>query len=487
MWRGWAGRAVRDGLPQSGPVLWWDDAPAAIDVEGGTASVQFEWVVPGVQGQALIDLAISAEGEGCSVHRDVLGTGVVNELTTAVIEAGQQQLQNCGTTTTQSCEDTPEDLVIGMVPFLGTANGVVETASDACLAVEYWNSGRHAQSAAMWLVTAVDVVGASLSLAGDIACVGTGVGCFVPVFDDVIPDLVSGGITCLTSLFDPPASKHDQSTLSPIEVASDTLMNWLPDSLQCAFTEAGDTLANLAVCSGSVRLRVEADSSFTTVDSLGHAGIVVLPVGAHPIQFAAIRPGAARPYHAGANITDAVTIRLVATAADTCRLVVFHRGYMGEVARLAYAPSALEPGGSATLATARDSTGFVVSVDRNGDGFVERLLFPGGIVVSVPLTGHASATGRTIALVRIGPNPFRANTSIYLRLAGVGSSIRLVIHDVAGRRVAEQNLGRLANGDHVINWDGRDAAGNRVPAGVYFVRAVCPDGASPSYRLVILR
>src|SRR2546428_196034 len=133
-------------------------------------------------------------------------------------------------------------------------------------------------------------------------------------------------------------------------------MSWLPDSLQLAFAAAGDTLADLVLCSGSASLRVETDSSFTTVDSVGTSRVVVLRVGNHAIQCAAVRPGATRLFHEGSNGTNAVTIRMVATAADTCGFVLLHRGQGGDLIKLQYAPFPTDSGGSATLAISRDST-----------------------------------------------------------------------------------------------------------------------------------
>lgn len=454
---------------------------------GATTDVSFVWTVPAVQGQAIIDLTISVDGQGCSAHREITNVSVVNELTAATIQAGQQQLQECGTTTAQSCEDTPENYVRGMLPFLGTADGVVATVSDACLAVQYWNSGRHLQSAAMWLVSAADAVGSAFSFAGDIACVSTGVGCISKSVDDLVPGVVSGAITCLTSVFDSPvASEYDNAAL-PLSVAGESLMDWLPDSLQFSFVESGHILANLLVCSGSSSLEIEADSSFTTADSVGHSGVVVMRVGSQPVQFAAIERGATRPYHEGANPTDAATIRLVANAPDTCRIVLFHQGETGPVTRLFYGPALLDSGGTATLTTAQDSTNFIFSVDQNGDGSVDWLLYPGGTVAGVEPEPPTANLPPTVGVINISPNPTSASTQILLRVRGAGVQTRLVVYDLVGRMVAQQDLGILSDGDKVVTWDGRAITGKRVASGVYFIQARYPGGASDASRMVLLR
>jgi subtilisin family serine protease len=60
------------------------------------------------------------------------------------------------------------------------------------------------------------------------------------------------------------------------------------------------------------------------------------------------------------------------------------------------------------------------------------------------------------------PNPFTNS----VRISGPGP--RVVIFDVNGRRVRQLTLG---GPEGSARWDGRDARGRRVPAGLYFVRA----------------
>jgi hypothetical protein len=67
------------------------------------------------------------------------------------------------------------------------------------------------------------------------------------------------------------------------------------------------------------------------------------------------------------------------------------------------------------------------------------------------------------------PNPFAAATEVSYTLPERGR-VRLGVYDVQGRQVAQvadeiQNPGR-----HMKRWDGRDARGNSLPAGVYLVR-----------------
>jgi hypothetical protein len=78
-------------------------------------------------------------------------------------------------------------------------------------------------------------------------------------------------------------------------------------------------------------------------------------------------------------------------------------------------------------------------------------------------------------------NPVRQAGAQILYSAGPSdpTAARLEIHDVSGRLMAVL-AGR--NGDFTL-WDGRDAAGNDVPAGVYFVSC---EGLAPA-RIVLVR
>jgi hypothetical protein len=52
--------------------------------------------------------------------------------------------------------------------------------------------------------------------------------------------------------------------------------------------------------------------------------------------------------------------------------------------------------------------------------------------------------------------------------------VSVVVYDLAGRRVRALVEGEGAPGRHVLTWDGCDASGHRVAAGVYFVKLEAP-------------
>ncbi|MGH2570390.1 MAG: FlgD immunoglobulin-like domain containing protein [bacterium] len=82
------------------------------------------------------------------------------------------------------------------------------------------------------------------------------------------------------------------------------------------------------------------------------------------------------------------------------------------------------------------------------------------------------------------PNPSSGDATIQFDVPVEGPA-RLEIFDVSGRRVATLVDGRLVPGRYSPTWDGRDATGRRVAAGVYFVRLEAPAfrGAKKMVRL----
>jgi hypothetical protein len=102
-----------------------------------------------------------------------------------------------------------------------------------------------------------------------------------------------------------------------------------------------------------------------------------------------------------------------------------------------------------------------------------------------PLASATPAATSGIALAVRGPNPTRgAVTLAFTTPTGKGAS--LAIYDVEGRRQADLWRGAADPGEHVVRWDGRDAAGHEVGAGVYFAKLVS-GGESRSQKLLWLR
>jgi hypothetical protein len=68
----------------------------------------------------------------------------------------------------------------------------------------------------------------------------------------------------------------------------------------------------------------------------------------------------------------------------------------------------------------------------------------------------------------IHPNPARTHTLTFG--LPVGNDVELAVFDLAGRRLATLVRGNFEAGTHTASWDGRDASGRTLGAGVYFYR-----------------
>lgn len=79
----------------------------------------------------------------------------------------------------------------------------------------------------------------------------------------------------------------------------------------------------------------------------------------------------------------------------------------------------------------------------------------------------ATAAGR---LAGAEPNPFRDGTVIRYDVPRDRPDVLVTVYDLAGRRVATLVDGVQPPGAHFVEWNGLDAEGRPVGAGVYFVR-----------------
>ena len=73
------------------------------------------------------------------------------------------------------------------------------------------------------------------------------------------------------------------------------------------------------------------------------------------------------------------------------------------------------------------------------------------------------------------PNPFNPQTQIKFNLAEAGP-VKLIVHDVAGRKVAGICDEQLIAGIHIRSWNGRHDNGTEAASGVYFIRLETKNG-----------
>jgi len=86
--------------------------------------------------------------------------------------------------------------------------------------------------------------------------------------------------------------------------------------------------------------------------------------------------------------------------------------------------------------------------------------------------------------LRATPNPTSSTTRVSFSLEAP-DHVRLDVYAVDGRRVATLANAPFAPGSHVVEWDGRDAQGRTVPAGVYFTRLVRASGGAVESATVV--
>ncbi len=89
------------------------------------------------------------------------------------------------------------------------------------------------------------------------------------------------------------------------------------------------------------------------------------------------------------------------------------------------------------------------------------------------------------SLSQCSPNPFSVKTTVRAVIPeALDSGARVCVYDVAGRLV--RVLARGERGPLVLSWDGRDATGNPLPGGIYYLRLELPKFAA-TRKAVLLR
>jgi len=111
----------------------------------------------------------------------------------------------------------------------------------------------------------------------------------------------------------------------------------------------------------------------------------------------------------------------------------------------------------------------IVTADVSGN------VGPSNCMVVTSGTNAAEESPAVVTMLRTpSPNPAWGVASIEFSLAKAGP-VRLDVHDIAGRLVRTLTNEDLAAGWHTVRWDGTSRTGNRVSAGIYYVRLVTDD------------
>ena len=98
-----------------------------------------------------------------------------------------------------------------------------------------------------------------------------------------------------------------------------------------------------------------------------------------------------------------------------------------------------------------------------------------GVPVATAIAAEPATTPSAFVLGANYPNPFNPATIIPVSVAAGVDDVDLTIYNVLGQPVRQVWNGPLAVGEHRLTWDGRDAEGQAVAAGVYLYRLQADD------------
>jgi flagellar hook assembly protein FlgD len=73
------------------------------------------------------------------------------------------------------------------------------------------------------------------------------------------------------------------------------------------------------------------------------------------------------------------------------------------------------------------------------------------------------------------PNPFRDQTTIFYELPD-DADVHVCVLDLLGQEIITLRDSRQAEGGYTVDWNGRDRAGQKLPAGIYFYRITVKSG-----------
>lgn len=124
---------------------------------------------------------------------------------------------------------------------------------------------------------------------------------------------------------------------------------------------------------------------------------------------------------------------------------------------------------------------FDAGADNEGRAYVFWDLRTSGTTTAVWESGPAS---EGLRFGSIYPNPSRSQSTVQYVLPKAGHT-RVSIHDLLGRRVAVLADRLEEAGSHSATWEGRDARGRAVPAGVYW--ALLESGGEAVSRKLVRR
>ena len=223
----------------------------------------------------------------------------------------------------------------------------------------------------------------------------------------------------------------------------------------------GDGLVDLATANYS-------SNTISILQNLGNFEFAVpvsLPVGELPHSIS------------GADLDGDAQVDLVAANSGSATLSVYMNqgGTFGSVLHVS---SGTTPFAAACGDWNSDGIVDIASLNR-GEDTVSLLWNQAGTGSPEPIVLNGTS------ILGIAPNPFRSRTQVQFQLARP-DEVLLHVFDVQGREIARLFEGPGAMGSHSLSWDGADAQGRSVAAGVYFMQ-LDADGKSLTQKVLRIR
>lgn len=111
----------------------------------------------------------------------------------------------------------------------------------------------------------------------------------------------------------------------------------------------------------------------------------------------------------------------------------------------------------------------IIAEDNENNTITEAAIDDFSVLMTGGASGVDDVAGRTVALwaAPATPSPFSTTTAIRFQNP-VRQEVDLTIFDVGGRAVRGLMSETLAAGQHTVQWDGRNDAGQLAPTGIYY-------------------
>ncbi|MBK8229885.1 MAG: choice-of-anchor B family protein [Candidatus Eisenbacteria bacterium] len=126
-----------------------------------------------------------------------------------------------------------------------------------------------------------------------------------------------------------------------------------------------------------------------------------------------------------------------------------------------------------------------IAQDTGGGSVVEAAIDDVEITLPPPTVAVEPVLPVTVRLFEATPNPMREGANLRFALAA-RQPVLLDIVDIQGRQVRSLISNVVEAGEHVVRWDGRDAEGRLVPAGMYLQR-LATEKSKQSAKLLVVR